>query len=144
MRSDLTHDPRDRRFAECGNGSPPCHYAPAPGPNPLGLCDAHLEEHNARCGIVAPPLCPACDPISVFDHGRWVAVVGAMCFTCNRTNGGTTPSEQHRREAAASMRARLLTLWREGDRGPEWAALLARCPERMREAFERRLEKVTP
>lgn len=143
MRSDLTRDPNDPRFAECRNGSPPCRYAPAPGDNPLRLCDGHLREHRALCGIPEPPECPACNPISVFAHGRYVVVPGAMCFACDRTNGGTVPSAQHRHDAAREMRARLLVLWREGDRGPEWAALLARCPAPMRAAFHRRLQ-VTP
>jgi hypothetical protein len=147
MRSDLTRDPNDRRFAECGNGSPPCRYAPAPGGhvvNPLGLCDTHLREWRAHCKIPEPVECPACNPITVYDRGRHVVIPGAMCFACGTTNGGTVPSEQHRREAAAEMRARMLTLWRAGDRGPEWAALMARCPPQMRAAFEARLVKVTP
>jgi hypothetical protein len=145
MRSDLTRDPNDPRFAECGNGSPPCRYAPAPGGhvvNPLGLCDGHLSEWRARCGIPEPACCPACNPIAVFDHGRWEVIPGAMCFTCGTTNGGTVPSEQHKREAAAEMRARMLILWRTGDRGPEWVALMARCPAPIRAAFEARLAKV--
>ncbi len=144
MRSDLTRSPHDPRWAECGNGDPRCHLAPAPGDNPLRLCDGHLREHRARCGIPEPAECPACNPCAVYAHGRYVTIVGVMCFTCNRTNGGTIPSEGHRRAAAYEMRSRMLTLWREGDRGPEWAALLARCPAHIREAFERRLAAVTP
>lgn len=139
MRQPLVRAENDSRDRECGNGSPACHYAPAHGDNPLGLCVGHLAEHRARCGIPAPAECPACNPIAVYAVGRYVTIVGAMCFSCNRTNGGTVPSEEHRTDAAREMRARLLTLWREGDRGPEWAALLARCPAPMREAFERRL-----
>lgn len=134
------------QLRNCGDGSPACQRAPArdSGDNPLGLCDEHLTAHRARCGIPEPARCPACNPITVWVGGRYVVVVGAMCFACDRTNGGTVPSAQHRHDAAREMRARLLDLWREGERGPEWAALLARCPERMREAFERRMAAVTP
>jgi hypothetical protein len=145
MRQPLVRSENDSRDRECGTGSPPCHYAPAhdSGDNPLGLCDEHLREHRARCGIPEPERCPACNPITVYAHGRHVVVPGAMCFTCDRTNGGTVPSSQHRYEAAAEMRARLLFLWGAGDRGPEWTALMARCPPQMRDAFERRIAKIS-
>lgn len=143
MRSDLVRS-NDRRSRECSNGDPPCQYAPSPdADNPLGLCDGHLSEHRARCGIVEPEPCPACNPVGVLVDGRLTFLVGAMCFTCDRTTGGTVPSAQHRHEARRDMRARLLALFRTGDRGAEWAALLARCPAEMREAFARRLT-VTP
>lgn len=146
MRQPLVRSENDSRDRECGNGSPPCHYAPArdSGDNPLGLCDTHLSAHRKFCGIPEPARCPACNPLSVWAHSRYVTLPGAMCFACGMSNGGTVASAQHRHEAAASMRARLLVLWREGERGPEWAALLARCPAPMREAFEKRLAAVTP
>ncbi len=145
MRQPLVRSENDSRDRECGNGSPPCHYAPAhdSGDNPLGLCEEHLTVHRARCGIPEPERCSACHPISVYAHGRYVVIPGVMCFACNRTNGGTVPSEEHRRDAAYQMRLRMLLLWRAGDRGPEWVALMARCPAHMRAAFEARLAKVT-
>ena len=145
MRQPLVRSENDARDRECGDGTPPCHYAPSHDvDNPLGLCDAHLAAHRARCGIPEPARCPACNPITVWVGGRYLVVVGAMCFACDRTNGGTVPSAQHRHDAAREMRARLLALWRDGDRSPEWEALLARCPAPMREAFERRLAAVAP
>ena len=140
MRSDLVRGSgQDSRTRECSNGDPPCAYAVAPGVNPLGLCDGHLEAHNARCGIVAPAVCSACDPLLVTIAGQLRPVVGAMCFACGVATGGTVASPSHRHEARGKMRARMLVLSRAGDRGPEWAALLARCPEEIRAAFERRL-----
>ena len=139
MRSDLTRDPRDRRFAECRNGKPPCRLAPAPAPNPLGLCDGHLEAYRVRCGVPTPPPCPACHPLAVMVNGTPVYPVGGMCFACGLTTTNAPASERHQAQARAEMRSRLLALWRAGDRGPEWMALLARCPAEMREAFERRL-----
>jgi hypothetical protein len=136
------------RLRNCGDGTPACARSPArpvnPADNPLGLCEEHLTAHRKRCNIPEPVECPACNPICVMVAGRYVVIPGAMCFACNATNGGTVASEQHRREAAAEMRARMLLLWRAGDRGPEWVALMARCPPQMREAFEARLAKVTP
>jgi len=131
----------DRRSRECGTGAPACRYAPADGDNPLGLCIDHLAESRRACGIPDPVLCPACNPISVFAHGRYVTVPGAMCFACNATNGGTVPSAEHRADARRDMHARMLVLWREGDRGPEWVALLARCPEDLRERVHAAIAK---
>ncbi len=135
------------RLRNCGEGAPACQRAPArpvnPADNPLGLCEEHLSAHRERCGIPAPVECPACHPISVFAHGRYVVVPGAMCFACGLSNGGTVANERHRRDAAASMRARMLTLWSAGDRGPEWVALMVRCPPTMREAFEARIAKAS-
>jgi hypothetical protein len=145
MRSDLTRSPHDPRFVECGDGEPRCQRAPDrdSGDNPLGLCADHLSAHRKRCKIPEPVKCPACNPISVYAHGRYVVIPGVMCFACNRTNGGTIPSEEHGRYAAYQMRARMLILWSAGDRGPEWVALMARCPAHMREAFERRIARVS-
>ncbi len=142
MRSDLVRT-NDRRSRECSNGDPSCQYAPAPGDNPLGLCDGHLSEHRVRCGIPEPPQCPACNPIAVMAAGRLVFPVGGMCFTCGLTTGGTAPSARHTWDARQKMTRRLAELFRSGDRGPEWGALLARCPADIRERIERALAKST-
>jgi hypothetical protein len=123
----------DSRSSECKNGSPPCTYAPAPGDNPLGLCDTHLSEHRVRCGIPEPAQCPACNPVHVIVRGVMVFPVGAMCFACNKTTGGTVPSGENIHRARHLMTRRLAELFRSGDRGPEWVALLARCPADIRE-----------
>jgi hypothetical protein len=143
MRSDLTRSPHDPRFVECGDGEPRCQRAPDrdSGDNPLGLCADHLSAHRKRCKIPEPVKCPACNPICVMVDGRYVVIPGAMCFACGLSNGGTVADAEHRAVAAAKMRARMLLLWGAGDRGPEWAALMARCPVHIREAFERRLTK---
>lgn len=147
MRSDLMRGARsssgyvDSRSRECGDGEPSCPRAPALGLNPLGLCDEHLRAAHARAGVIDPPDCEACTPPLVLMSGRYWPIAGAMCFACGRTTGGTQASEAHRHEARRGMRARLLRLYKTGDRGPEWVALLARCPADIREAFARR---VTP
>ncbi len=80
--------------------------------------------------------------------GRFVFPVGAMCFACGIARGGTVATPVHRMEARAGMRVRLLALFKAGDRGAEWVALLARCPADIRAAFLRRIEalaeKATP
>ncbi len=130
----------DSRSRECGDGAPPCPRAPAHDPNnPLSLCPEHLAAHRARLGLAAPVECPACNPIAVMVRGVYVTVPGAMCFACGLANGGTVANEQHRRNARAKMIARLAVLLGEGDSGPEWVALLARCPADVRERAERRL-----
>ncbi len=151
MRSDLTRGPRegghvDSRTRECSNGSPRCEYAVAPGDNPLGLCDLHLEEHRARVGLPAPAVCPACGTGPMVLVGGALRVVpGAMCFACGIANGGTVASPQHRREARGKMIARIAVLLEpDAPRGAEWAALLARCPPDVRERAERRLATVIP
>lgn len=133
----------DRRTRECGNGKPACRYAPDDGPdNPLGLCPGCLAKYRALLGKDAPDACPACEqtPI-VLESGKFWHPAGRMCFACGLATGGTVATEEHRAKAAGEMRGRLLELWREGSRGVEWAALLARCPAQIREAFERRIAK---
>lgn len=142
MRSDLVRS-NDRRSRECSNGEPSCQYAPAPGDNPLGLCDGHLSEHRKRCGIPEPALCPACNPVHVIVRGVMVFPVGAMCFACGLTTGGTAPSARHVWEARQKITRRLAELFRAGDRGPEWVALLARCPSDIRERIALALAKST-
>ena len=135
----------DSRSRNCDDGTPPCKAAPSYDlDNPLGLCSDHLAKHRKRLGLPAPPECPACNPIAVMVAGRYVTIVGAMCFSCGLTNGGTAPSPRHAVEARRDMRARLLVLCAAGDRGAEWGALLARCPGDIRTAFLRRLAAVTP
>ncbi len=74
----------------------------------------------------------------------YLLVAGAMCFLCGVANGGTVASGQHRHEARGKMIARIAALLRAGDRGSEWAALLARCPADVRERAERRIAATMP
>ncbi len=136
----------DRRSRECSNGDPPCSYAVAPDPNPLGLCDGCLETYRRDVlGIAAPAVCPACDPPLVLVAGHLVPMAGAMCFACGIANGGTVASPQHRHEARGKMIARIAVLLEpDAPRGAEWSALLARCPPDVRERAERRLATVIP
>lgn len=89
-----------------------------------------------------PLPCAACASILVLVAGRLVPMAGAMCFVCGVATGGVVASEARRVEARVAMRDRLLELCRSGDRGVEWAALLARCPADIREAIERRIAAV--
>jgi hypothetical protein len=137
---------QDRRTRECGNGSPACRYAPDDGPdNPLGLCTGCLATYREHLELPPPVVCATCErtPI-VLESGRLWHPAGAMCFVCGLTTGGTVATPENRAKARASMRARLGALFVAGDRGAEWAALLARCPADIREAIERRLARVAP
>lgn len=140
MRSDLTRNDNDSRTRECGdatdNGSP-CPRAVAPGPNPLGLCDDHLRAYLIRNDLPLPAECPACVEGPVIVGGRYVFPVGAMCFTCGVARGGTVATPVHRTEARSAMIARIGAMLAAGDRGPEWAATLARAPADVRERAER-------
>lgn len=97
--------------------------------------------YAAHGGAEVPPECPACAgaPGQVYLH-----VAGSMCFACGLSPGGTVATESHRRAAREKMRARLILMYDAGERGPEWTALLARCPPDIRAAFGRRLTKVAP
>ncbi len=139
------HRVNDSQTRECGNGRPRCRLAPAPGSNPLGLCVDCLATYNARLTGAAPPECPACTPwVIVRENGKAWHTEGAMCFACGMTSGGTVATEEHRAKARAGMRARMLALYKAGDRSAEWTALFARCPGDIRAAFERRIAAVIP
>ena len=128
-----------RTRAECGNGSPPCPRAPAPGRNPLGLCDVCLDERGFDRGE-----CPRCASIPGVPY---VHAPGGMCFGCGMSPGGTLCGPATRREAHASMRrsfelfvrdARAGQLdvaarWGIGSHtvGDKLAALLSRAPDGM-------------
>lgn len=86
----------------CGNGSPPCKFAPAPGRNPLGLC------YNCRAAYADNLLskahdeeCPRCASIPGVPY---VHTVGSMCFGCGMSPGGTLCGPAHAAESRASMR----------------------------------------
>jgi len=150
-----------RTRAECGNGEPRCPRAPAPGRNPLGLCDVCLEERAFDRGT-----CRRCASIPGVPY---VHCAGGMCFGCGESPGGTLCGPAHRKDAHASMRRELamfVRFAREGrlDLAARWAgsphpaevalaALLSRAPDGMAKqallALRERLpaadiERVTP
>lgn len=122
----------------CNNGSPPCKMAPAPGLNPLRLCETCRDAYLVHgTGQVADE-CQACaSPSGVI----YLHVVGGMCFACGFTPSGILGTERYRALARQKMTRRLADLFRSGDRGPEWVALLARCPGDIRERIGMALAK---
>ncbi len=150
-----------RTRAECGNGFPACQRAPAPGRNPLGLCDQCLDERAFDRGT--------CKRRASVPGVPYVHCAGGMCFGCGESPGGTLCGPAHRKEAHASMRrafALYVRLAREGrldlaaywtgarhTAGDKLAALLSRAPDGMAHqallALRERLpaadlERVTP
>ncbi len=150
-----------RTRAECGNGFPACQRAPAPGRNPLGLCDQCLDERAFDRGT-----CKRCASIPGVIY---VHCAGGMCFGCGESPGGTLCGPATRKEAHSSMRRELamyVRLAREGrldlaaywvgarhTAGDKLTALLSRAPDGMaRQALlalaaalpEVAIERVTP
>ncbi len=150
-----------RTRAECGNGFPACPRAPAPGRNPLGLCDVCLDERAFDRGT-----CQRCASVPGVPY---VHAAGGMCFGCGESPGGTLCGPAHRREAAANMRRSLELFVRDArdgqlDVAARWGigphtvgdkltALLSRAPDGMARqallALRERLpaadlERVTP
>lgn len=155
MRADWTRPPRSlgakasrataQGRAECGNGEPRCKLAPAPGNNPLRLCEDHRAAYADR--LLSKAHDAECKRCASIPGVPYVHTIGSICFGCGLSPGGTVCGPAHRTDAAANMRRTLTMFVRlarggrldlaalaPGTRHPAGvylAALLSRAPDGM-------------